>query len=346
MLTSNTPYVFTVSADVVAGDKLRCVVGSMNSTGSDPIDLYNTITYRSVGTRELAMVADQRTESIRVYDVNAADWNEAEVVWNWAPTSALGFSYGANLTNITDAKLRYSYSMMKHVVVVSASGGFLGVVDYATGRKIWEVNATGASNTHSIEYLPNGNVAAAASSGGWIRVYAASQNSTAYAQANLYDAHGVLWDSQRNLLWAVGGSVLTAYRVGGTAAAPTLTEATEYRVNLPTSGGHDLSAVYGNTNRLWVSTNTGVYQFDIATKTFYSDYGTALSVSHTGVKGVSNFRDSNTVVSVYPNNTMYSWNSDRIYVTRYENGDLFGRVQTHATGAFYKTRSWLPDYIK
>lgn len=344
-LTSKTAQIFTVAADVVAGDKLRCVIGSMNSTGSDAVMMYNTVTYRSVGNRELAMVADQQASAIRVYDVHAEDWNQNEVIWDWSPTTDRGFTLGGNITYITDAKLRYSPSAMKHVVVVSASGGFLGVVDYATGRKIWEVNGTGAANPHSIEYLPNGNVAAAASSGGWVRVYKASQNSSGYVQANLQGAHGVLWDPQRNLLWAVGDYVLTAYRVGGTAASPTLTEATEYRVNLPTNGGHDLSAVYGDTNRLWVTTNAGVYQFDIAAKTFHGSYDTSLSVSHTGVKGVSNYKNSDTVVSVYPNNTMTSWNSDRIYVTIYDNGALYGRTQVHATGAFYKTRSWLADYI-
>jgi len=61
---------------------------------------------------------------------------------------------------------------------------------------------------------------------------------------------------------------------------------------------------------------------------------------------VSNYLDSDTVVSVYPNNTMASWNSDRIYVTTCKNGDLFGRTQVHATGAFYKTRSWIADYVR
>lgn len=343
-LTSTTQQTFKISADVTAGDKVRCVVGSLNQTDHDAVMMYNTVTYRAVGERELAMVADQQSAAIRVYDVHAEDWNQNEVVWDWSPTSALGFSQSGAITYVTDAKLRYSQSKMKHVVVVSASGGFLGVIDYATGQKIWEVQATGASNPHSIEYLPDGNIAAA-SSLGWVRIYKASQNSTEYVQADLTGAHGVLWDPSRNLLWALGDYVLTAYRVSGTAKSPVLTEAAEYRVNLPTTGGHDLSAVSGDANRLWVSTNSGVYQFDIAAKTFYSNYTTALAMNHTSVKGISNFPGSDTVVTIYPNNTMTSWNSDRVYVTLHENGMLFGRTQTHASGAFYKVRSWLSNYI-
>ncbi len=345
-LTSQTPQTITLSADLKAGDKLRCVVGSIGHTGSDAIQMYNTVRYRSVGVQELAMAMNQSAAKVQVFDIRAENWEQNEEIWSWAPTAALGFTQSARFTYCTDAKLRYSPSAMKQVVAVSASGGFLGVVDYATGRKIWEVDATSAANPHSIEYLPNGNVAAAASNGGWVRIYKASQNSTGYVQANLPGAHGVLWDPQRNLLWAVGDEVITAYRIGGTAASPTITEATEYRVSLPSLWGHDLSAVYGNPDRLWVSTGAQTYQFDIPSKTFVTDYQAATAVNHGNIKGISNYQGSDTVIAVYPNNTWQTWNSDRIFVTLPgENGELFGITQAHSTGAFYKTRSWISDYV-
>ncbi len=342
-LTSATQQTFTVNADVVAGDKIRCVVGSIGETGRDAVLMYNTVTYLAVGQRELAMVADQQNAAVRVYDVHADNWDQGELIWDWTPTAELGFSQKRAFGNVSDAKLRYSKSLMKHVVAVCCSGGFLGVVDYATGQKIWETSKS-ASNPHAIEYLPNGNVAAAASTGNSVRLYAASQNSEQYAEATLESAHGVLWDSQRNLLWALGWDVLTAYRVGGTAAAPTLTEANEYRVTLPNTGGHDLSPVYDSTNRLWVSTVYGTYQFDIDTKTFHTDYDAALAMKRTDVKGISNYRGSDTLINIFPNKTYEDWNSDRIYVAMCKNGELFGRTQAHSAGAFYKTRSWIPDY--
>ena len=345
-LTSTEARQFRISTDVQEGDKLRCVVGSMNNTGSDAIKMYNTVVYRAVGNQELAMAADQAGECITVRSIHADDWNNAETVWNWKPSTALGFQQAAAFSYPTDAKLRYAPTRRKHIVVASASRGFVGVIDYATGQKIWEVNATAAPNVHSVEYLPNGNVAAAASTGGWVRIYKASQNSTGYVQANLQGAHGLLWDGTRNLLWAVGDYVLTAYTVGGTAASPTLTEVTSRRVDLPTTGGHDLSPVHGNANRLWVSTNAGTYQFDISTATFCTDYAGAGALNHTAIKGISNYNDSETVISVYPNGTLYSWNSDRIFVTLPDvsSGKIFGRTLHSNTEAFYKIRSWVFGY--
>lgn len=345
-LSSTTAQTFTVDADVVVGDKLRCVVGSMDDAENDMVQLDNTVTYRAVGAQELAVVTDQRNAALRVYDVSADNWEQSEIVWNWSPTTELGFSLGSTFGNVSDAKLRYSPSLMKHVVAVCSSKGFLGVADYATGKKIWEVDASVAANPHAIEYLPNGNVAAAASQGGWVRVYAASQNSTDFAKAFLAGAHGVVWDAKRNVLWAVGNDVLTAFRIGGTDAAPTLKEAAaDYRVHLPSDGGHDLSPVQGNPDRLWVSTNSGVYQYDIETETFHTDYAAVLTMNHTGCKGISNYRESDTVVNVFPNGAQPGgWNSDRVYVSFTENGKSFGRTHIHSTASFYKVRSWIADY--
>ncbi len=348
-LTSTDQITYKVSANIQVGDKIRFVIGSMGQQDEDAVMMYNTVTYRTVGPQQLAMVTDQANARISVYDIHADNWEANETVWSWAPSTANGFTLQSAFAYCTDAKLRYAPNLRKYVVAVSASNGFLGIADYATGQKIWEVNATGSANPHSIEYLPNGNIAAAASNGGWIRIYTASQNSTAYVQANLQGAHGVLWDPQRNLLWAVGDLHLTAYRIGGTAANPTITEASEYRKTLPgNGGGHDLSAVYGDGNRLWITDNSATYQYDIAAETFQTTYIASEVLNRFAVKGISSYKETNTAVTTIPNNTFQSWNTDRVEVTiPVQNGtqwELYGRTQTHSTGAFYKVRSWISDY--
>ncbi|MBR4308064.1 MAG: hypothetical protein IKT58_00570, partial [Oscillospiraceae bacterium] len=203
------------------------------------------------------------------------------------------------------------------------------------------------SNPHSIEYLPNGNVAVAGSIGDWIRVYTASQGSTSskYVQVTLEGAHGVLWDPDRQILWCLGTEEIVAYSVGGTAASPTLKELTQYHANFTDAirSGHDLSPVYGNKDRLWISSKT-VMQYDIPTASFVTAYDEAEVIAHNSVKGISNFPDSDTIVYVYPNNTYLTHDSDRIFVSALKDGKFYGITHTHSTGAYYKVRTWSSAY--
>ncbi|KJS57338.1 hypothetical protein VM98_01570 [Streptomyces rubellomurinus subsp. indigoferus] len=153
-------------------------------------------------------------------------------------------------------------------LIATASGGLAVVVDTATRRVRWAADLGAAANPHSIELLPDGNVAVAASTGGWVRLYAASQGPRAarYADHPLPGAHGVQWDERTGLLWALGEDALVALRVGGTPAEPALTPVR--RVPLPDRGGHDLAPVLAEPGRFWVSTLRHLYRYDPAADTF------------------------------------------------------------------------------
>ncbi len=347
-ITSTEEYAFNVYVDVRPGDKIRCVVGSMGNTTNDGVKMYNTVTYRAVGPRELAAVMDQYNQRIDVINVQGDNLDSAETAWSWKPTTALGFDNLVKFNSPTDAKLRYSKSLKKYVVAICSSRGFMGVVDFATGKKLWQVTVTDESNPHSIEYLPNGNVAVAGSIGDWVRIYTASQGSTSskYVQVTLEGAHGILWDPDRQILWCLGTEEIVAYSIGGTAASPTLKELTQYHANFTDAirSGHDLSPVYGNKDRLWISSKT-VMQYDIPTASFVTAYDEAEVIAHNSVKGISNFPDSDTIVYVYPNNTYLTHDSDRIFVASLKEGKFYGTTHTHSTGAYYKVRTWSSAYI-
>jgi hypothetical protein len=207
---------------------------------------------------------------ILVMDPAQQDWSAANpkaVLWSWRPAES-----GIDPTSFglpTEVKLRPVPAWGKgQWMAVSDSRGFMGVVSYPGKEKRWFVDAGKPSNVHGIEILPNGNVAAAASTGGWVRVYTASQSATSstYAQFGMPDAHNVLWDPQRQVLWAVGGKQLVQLKVEGEDAAPTLRLVTT--TPLPTNGGHDLSPVYGDTDTLYVSTVKQVYLFHKSSNTF------------------------------------------------------------------------------
>ncbi|MEU8512352.1 DUF6528 family protein [Kitasatospora sp. NPDC048722] len=191
------------------------------------------------------------------------------VVWSWSADRA------PDLADLTPATTWTSPDEVKsrirggrRFLLVTASGGLAAVIDTTTGATRWATDAGAAANPHSIELLPDGNVAVAASDGGWVRVYTASQGprATAHAEYPLPGAHGVQWDRRTGLLWALGDDELDALRVGGTPAAPTLTAVRA--VPLPGRGGHDLAPVLAAPGRFWVSTLGALWQFDTAAGRF------------------------------------------------------------------------------
>jgi hypothetical protein len=200
---------------------------------------------------------------IRVMDPAVADWNTPPAQkWVWSPTSSNGFSDLTGAWGLpTDAKLRRVNG--KYVVLVTDSRGLAAVVSYPSGRRVWGADVGAPNNPHSIELLPNGNVAVAASTGGFIRIYTASQGTASYVTYPLHDAHGVQWDPTRQLLWVLGGDTLAGLKIGGTPAEPVITEGPV--ITLPTGGGHDLSPALDNPDRLWVSTGSKVYQVSKST---------------------------------------------------------------------------------
>ncbi|MFJ2781247.1 MULTISPECIES: DUF6528 family protein [unclassified Kitasatospora] len=202
------------------------------------------------------------------------------VVWSWSAdrdARLADLAPARSWSNPSEAKSRVRQG--RRFLLTTASGGLAAVVDTATGEPYWATDTGGAANPHSVELLPDGNVAVAASTGGWVRLYPASQGprSGTWATYPLGGAHGVHWDAATRLLWAVGDDVLTALRVGGTAAAPVLTAVRT--TPLPEPGGHDLAPVLAAPvratpapsapgGRFWVSTAAHLWRYDPATDRF------------------------------------------------------------------------------
>ncbi|MBC9930179.1 DUF6528 family protein [Chitinophaga qingshengii] len=241
------------------------------------------------------------TKQIEIYDPMVTDWNAANAkTGRWSPTTTLGFStdeinrFGGG----TDFKVRTINSI---TYAALADNSMAAIIAYPSGQRVWSKVISG--NLHSAELLPNGNIALAASDGNWIRVYTASQgaNSSTYTEFPLAAAHAVLWDPQLRCLWVTGRDVatkahiLTALAIGGTDAAPELTELTQYRATLPTAWGHEVSAYQGNKNLLWVTTNGGEYVYNKTTKTL----SMAPTNNLTFVKGMGN-QPSGQLVLVRP----------------------------------------------
>lgn len=281
--------------------QMACSKKSGTNTGLGPTN--NPPVVQSYPGLQLALTNDA-SKQIEIYDPMITDWNSAEAKkWRWSPTTALGFSTNEikSFGGGTDFKVRKMKIRQDASYAVISDNGMAALIAYPSGQRVWSKVISG--NLHSAELLPNGNIALAASDGNWIRVYASSQgaDNNTYAEFTLGAAHAVLWDPVINGLWVTGqdlsnnAHILTALAVGGTDANPELTELKQYRVTLPTVWGHEVSAYYGNTNLLWVTTNGGEYVFNKTTKTFSMSPTNNL----TFVKGMGN-QPSGQIVLVRP----------------------------------------------
>lgn len=209
-------------------------------------------------------VTEQAAGEILVLDAACDDWNEERaVLWSWRPAHAMGaYDSLSGWGNPTDARIRKSEAHGGYCMVACASLGYAGLVRYPDANEvIWQNNIHG--NLHAIDLLPDGNVAVAASTEDWVRVYAVSHgpHSEVYAEYPLTSAHGVHWDAEYNWLWVLGRDRLTALRLKGTPMAPELEEVLERRCMLPSQGGHDLYPVFGDPDRMLVTTHEDAYLY-------------------------------------------------------------------------------------
>jgi len=274
-------------------------------------------------------VTDQAAKKITVIGAEG-------VIWSWSPGEQ-DESNAAGWWLPSDVKLRENANDGGQWIVVADSCGYAGVVSFPGKRIQWSRRVGG--NPHAVELLPDGNIAVAASDGGWVRVYTASQGaySETYGEFRLPGAHGVLWDPERAVLWSVGDERLIALQVEGPTDSPTLKPVHERE--LPSLWGHDLAPVYGDTDRLWVTTNSGVYQYLKSSDSWSDGYRGAERTNRPFVKSVGN-QPSGAIVQTVPKPGMlHAWGTDTVDL-------LFSpdRQWTLPGASIYKARVWRPEY--
>ena len=149
----------------------------------------------------------------------------------------------------------------RRLLIASSSNG-AAVIDRATGRV--EFYAT-AMNGHSIELLPGDRVVIAAShvangTGDRLSVYDLRQSDVELFHVDTPWPHAVIWDAERQLLWADSQKDVVGYRLTdwGTAT-PRLTP--EVVAPLPDINGHDMMPV-PDSPLLILSTAAHTWFFD------------------------------------------------------------------------------------
>ena len=164
-------------------------------------------------------------------------------------------------------------------ILICASNGGCALVERSTNRLLWRAHSR---NAHSLALLPHDRIVVASSlSGDHLEVFDLSSPTTAVCKTPLHSAHGLVWDEQRQCLWALGFDELRAYTLEAWESdKPQLKLKSTYP--LPDQDGHDLRPVPG-TNELLLTTQHTVQLFDRETASFKPH---ALLGKEAGIKSV------------------------------------------------------------
>jgi hypothetical protein len=151
-------------------------------------------------------------------------------------------------------------------ILATASGGGVALIRIADKKTVFYAY-TGNGNTHSAELLPDGNIVTASSTGGYLMLFKTDTTTLPYSgytkKVSLPNAHNVIWDRQRQLLWSAADSKLYAYHYNFDCAHPDLSLADS--IALPASGSHELFPDYGKDSLL-LSTSSKVWTINLKTK--------------------------------------------------------------------------------
>jgi len=186
-------------------------------------------------------------------------------------------------------------------ILITSSGGAVAIVDRGTGRAVFSAAVV---NAHSAELLPGNRVVAASSTGpGGNRLLLFDTTSgRLLASDELLGAHGVVWDPERGVLWALGQTEFRSYDVSVDRATGSLLLARRLTRELPNPDGHDLRAVPG-TPDLSVTTGNHVWLFhrDLLTFRLHPALGDTA-----GVKSVDVDPDGGATAYVKAENSWWS----------------------------------------
>lgn len=199
-------------------------------------------------------------DEVYILRFEGPDDQDPRKVWSWRADSRSGLpdSMWGRFATTDECK---PVEGGRRIVITSSSDG-VAVVERATGRATFWATA---HNAHSAEILPGNLLAVAAShrpggDGDRLIIYDLDRPGRELASDDLPWGHGVVWDSARELLFALADEDIRIYKLvysnGGEVSL-----ARTVLIALPEGGGHDLHPV-PNSDFLSVSTGSRCRLFD------------------------------------------------------------------------------------
>lgn len=235
---------------------IQCSKSSAGNTPGNGGDSTNTDTQQVV---HQIVLADQSTNRVAIADIGTKS-----VVWEWSPAASNVAAGDVKwFVNMSDAKPVYN----NRYILANASTGGVALVRISDKKTVFYAYA-GNGNVHSTEILPDGNLVVAASTGNYLMLMRMDTTTLPYAgytkKVTVADAHNVVWDKKRQVLWTASGNKLYSFTYNFNCAAPDLT--LKDSLTLPASGCHDLFPAYGKDS-LWLSTSSKVWAINLQSKT-------------------------------------------------------------------------------
>lgn len=240
-------------------------------------------------------------EEVFVLRVNAKEPKMSDRTWRWRATDSPEIPDGAHSWFRSTDECK---PLQDSILITSSSGG-VALVRRSDKSCLFY---THARNAHSACMLPDNRIAVASSFGGdellLYDVGDSTKQAKPVANISLRGAHGAVWDSDRDRLWALGSDELLLVEIRKNGNRVKLLKRKSWK--LPSPGGHDLAQMR-DQHRLYVTTNEHVYQFDKRQGQFSLDRTLG---NHKKVKSVTPHPITGEVV--YHQATDRNWWSDTI----------------------------------
>lgn len=202
-------------------------------------------------------------------------------IWEWSPdqSNLLPKKYQDSYFNhIAECKPLFE----SNSIMVTASTGGVAIINRASSEVSFY---TRVRNAHSIEKIPGNKIAVAASThadGNAVYIYNDNELEAKYIHKEpLPGAHGLVWDNNSKLLFALGTDNLVAYELDDNGSTSFKLKE-KYRRQLPTKGGHDLIQNPNDNKELIITVSGGLWNYNKEKKTFEVH-----SLKKGGVKSIS-----------------------------------------------------------
>jgi len=240
-------------------------------------------------------LAEQSQNRIAIANVKTR-----KIVWEWKPSdSNVAPEHYRWFTNPSDAKVVYG----GNYILMSASGGACALIRISDKKTMFYAKA--GKNPHSAELLPDGNIVCAASTGNCLTVFKTDTITfpDRVTQHSFFcdDAHNVVWDKKRDLLWTGGQHKIISWKYNPLGQDPVLSAVDS--IEFQDQYGHDLFPVPGKDKLYFTATHKN-WIFNVRKKQL-----TEMKSKYKSLKSISAEKKGKTPIIIVPKE---QWWTDEI----------------------------------
>lgn len=261
------------------------------------------------GVNELIICGDT---AVYIIDYDKTKDSIPYITWQWsAMNSELPEDFKENMRSTDECKPVNNGSQ----ILNTSSGGGVVLVDRKSKEAIFYAHVV---NAHSAELLPNNRIVVAGStgeSGNCLNIYDLNESGSIVYSDSLYSAHGVVWDEENEILYALGYDELRKYNLQNWESSSPSIELIK-TIKIPGISGHDLNTTPDKDQLILTETNS-VWIFNKKEDSF-EEYKPMAGYDH--VKSVDFHPQSNQLVYIkaeeewWSNNIYFKDPSKRIYI--------------------------------